>query len=228
MAQNENEIRHFYRKQAKRYDKLVRLYSLFGFRGRAYRKMAVRALNPSRGDTVIDIGCGTGLCFASLQKRIGSGGKIIGVDHSGDMLEQARKRILRNRWSNVELVQCDAGEYEFPDGVGGIISVFTLRSIVEYEAVIRRGAEALIPGRRFVILDLRIPENRPDWIRRLFFQFTKPFGVGPELEDRRLWEPGEKHLTNTQLTTRYFGFAYIFSGEGPGRLEEPGRREFGD
>jgi demethylmenaquinone methyltransferase/2-methoxy-6-polyprenyl-1,4-benzoquinol methylase len=204
-----------YRKIASKYDLLAHLYYLVGFRGRAYREMAVRELNLNRGDTVIDIGCGTGLCFPYLQKRVGPEGKIIGVDLSGDMLDRARKRVQKNGWSNVELVKRDAAEFVFPEGVSGIISVFVMRSIEEYDAVTRRGAKALSPGGRFVILDLKLPENSPDWLNRLFVQFAKPFGVTMELAERRLWEPAEKCLVNTRLAEIYLGFAYIFSGESP-------------
>src|SRR6478752_3245505 len=44
-----------------------------------YREMVVGALPLRPGDTVIDAGCGTGLCFAAVQERIGPGGTIVAV-----------------------------------------------------------------------------------------------------------------------------------------------------
>jgi demethylmenaquinone methyltransferase/2-methoxy-6-polyprenyl-1,4-benzoquinol methylase len=52
------------------------------------RKRAVRALNLQRGDTVVDIGCGTGLNFPLLQGAIGPEGTIVGVDLTDAMLSQ--------------------------------------------------------------------------------------------------------------------------------------------
>src|SRR6185369_7501173 len=54
-----------------------------------YREMVVGALPLRPGDTVIDAGCGTGLCFAAIQERIGPGGTIVGVDAAPEMLELA-------------------------------------------------------------------------------------------------------------------------------------------
>ncbi len=215
MIQNEDEIRDLYRRRAKRYDQLTKLYSLLGFRGRVYRRMAVEALNLKRGDTVIDIGCGTGLSFPYLRNKVGSEGKILGVDLSGDMLEQARQKCRVRGWSNVDLIQCDAGSFAFPDEVGGIISVFALRSIAASDRVIQRGAEALSPGRRFVVLDLKMPEKAPDLLKKLFVLFARPFGVSRELEARRLLESAENYLTNISIFELYFGFAYILTGEAP-------------
>lgn len=178
--------------------------------------MAVESMRLRRGDTVVDVGCGTGLCFPYIQEKVGPGGKIIGVDLSAHMLEEARRRVEKRDWENVELLQCDAAGYEFPKSVGGVISVFALRSIDSFESVVERGARALRPGGRFVILDVKIPEKSPSWLNRLFLLFAKPFGVTMELADRRLWEPAGRYFALTRLVELYFGFAYIFTGEAGG------------
>ena len=120
------EVVDIYRKRAKRYDFTANLYRLIGFREPAYRRMAVKALSLHPGDTVVEIGCGTGLNFQLLRQAVGSSGKIIGVDLTDAMLAQARKRVEDEGWSNVELVQSDAAQYEFPNGVDGIISTFNI------------------------------------------------------------------------------------------------------
>lgn len=43
---------------------------LIGFRQQAYREKAVQALHLRPGDTVVDVGCGTGLNFSLLQSAI--------------------------------------------------------------------------------------------------------------------------------------------------------------
>ncbi len=52
-----------YRDRAQHYDITANLYYLFGFREWAYRRKAVQALRLRPGDTVVEIGCGTGLNF---------------------------------------------------------------------------------------------------------------------------------------------------------------------
>ena len=206
-----------YRKRARRYDISANLYRALGFREYAYRRMAVEALALSKGDTVIEIGCGTGLNFPLLQERIGASGKIVGIDLTDRMLDQARKRIEHERWSNVELVQADVAHYAFPNAPDGIISTLAITLIPEYDRVIRNGAAALRPGGRFVILDLKKPDNWPMWLIRAGVWFAKPFGVSLDLAERHPWESLARHLSNTSITQLYGGIAYIAVGQAFGR-----------
>jgi ubiquinone/menaquinone biosynthesis C-methylase UbiE len=84
-----------YRRRARNYDLIANLYYLLGFREWRQRLLAVRELELKPGDTVVELGCGTGLNFGLFQKQIGPGGRIIGVDLSGEMLEQAARRTAR-------------------------------------------------------------------------------------------------------------------------------------
>jgi ubiquinone/menaquinone biosynthesis C-methylase UbiE len=66
VALSRSELICLYRKRAKRYDWTANLYYLIGFREWAYRKKAIAALSLNKGDTVVEIACGTGLNFALL------------------------------------------------------------------------------------------------------------------------------------------------------------------
>jgi len=79
-----------------------------------YRRKIVDALPLRRGDTVIDAGCGTGLCFAELQERIGPDGVLIGVDAAPEMLEVAAERVAVAGWSNVVLTCAPLETAELP------------------------------------------------------------------------------------------------------------------
>lgn len=207
------EIVSLYRDRAKHYDFTANLYYLVGFREWAYRKRAVEALNLKRGDTVVEIGCGTGLNFSLLEQAVGAEGKIIGVDLTDSMLAQARKRVESNGWSNVELVHENAAAFQFPSGVDGIISTLALTLVPEFDKVIQNGCTALKPGKRWVILDLKMPSNRLAFLAPLAILITRPFGVTKELAERHPWESIERHLKNTTLTEFYGGFAYLATGE---------------
>lgn len=210
---DKRDVINLYRKRAKRYDFTANLYYLTGFRLQVYRKKAVQALNLQRGDTVVEIGCGTGANFPLLQRAVGPEGKIIGTDITDAMLAQAQKRVEENDWSNVELVQADAASFHFPAGVGGIISTFAITLVPEFDQVIQNGSEALATGGHWVILDLKLPSS---WLARLaprLVFLTKPFGVSLELAKRHPWESIDKYLKNTSLTELYRGFVYIATGE---------------
>jgi ubiquinone/menaquinone biosynthesis C-methylase UbiE len=167
-----------YRKRAKRYDRSTLLLYLAGFHHWAYRKRAVESLALCQGDTVVDLGCGTGLNFSLLQARVGQSGKIIGVDLTDAMLDQAAERVAANGWSNVELVKSDAAKYAFPSGLEGILSTFALTLVPDFDEVVRNGALALAQGKRFVVLDFKRPSG---WLMNraaplLAKLLTGPFG----------------------------------------------------
>ena len=70
-----------------------------------YRRRIVERLPLRRGDVVLDVGCGTGLCFPFLLERVGPAGAVVGVDAAPEMLEIAAERASAHGWRNVELVE---------------------------------------------------------------------------------------------------------------------------
>jgi ubiquinone/menaquinone biosynthesis C-methylase UbiE len=202
-----------YRSRAKHYDFSARLFPLVGFRQGAYRKQAIQALCLQPGDVVVDVGCGTGLNFPLLRQAVGPTGRVVGVDLTDAMLDRARERVVAQRWDNVELVQSDAAEFSFPPGVGGIISAFALTLVPEYDEVIRRGSEKLLPGKRWVVLDFKLPNNWLAWLAPLLERLlTRPFGGTLDMVGRHPWESMQKYLRNVTVTELYLGFAYIAWG----------------
>ncbi len=128
------------------------------------------------------------------------------------MLEQARLRVHRTGWTNVELVRSAAAEYIFPDRVDGILSTFALTLEPDYDSVIANGARALADGRRWVVLDLRVPQN---WLRHVapvLVFLVRPFAVSLEIATRRPWESISRRLHDTTYEEVYFGLAYIATG----------------
>src|SRR5258708_6473543 len=115
-----------YRKKAKRYDITSRLYPAPGYPQRAHPLRAVQALGLRAGDSVIDIACGTGLNFPLLQKAVGPGGRIVGVDLPDARLARAQDRRKANGWSKVSLVQAHAAGFDFPPGPTGNLLSHTI------------------------------------------------------------------------------------------------------
>jgi len=129
------------------------------------------------------------------------------------MLAQARERVRDKGWRNVELVERPAVSFRFPPGVDGILSTFALTLEPDYDQVIQRGAEALRPGRRWVVLDLKLPSN---WLRYLapaLIVLVRPFAVSAAVAKRRPWESLHRQLKHVNMQELYFGVAYIAVGE---------------
>lgn len=210
-------IRELYRRRAGRYDWSVKLFQLCGLDLERYRRETVAALGLRPGDTVVELGCGTGLNFAHVQQRIGTQGKIIGVDLTDAMLDVARASVAREGWNNVELVQADVAEWPIPEGVSAVYSMLALTLLPEYEAVIERASRALKTDGRLAVLDLKQPQRWPTWLVRFAAWLNKPFGVSLELAERHPWESVRHYLTEIEFREYYFGALYLSVGgkDGP-------------
>ena len=91
-----------YRQRAGFYDLQLALFE--PVRRRAVERLALQA-----GDTVLDVGCGTGLSLPLLQQAIGATGRIVGIEQSPEMVALARRRVAQHAWRNVELIEASAG-----------------------------------------------------------------------------------------------------------------------
>lgn len=206
------EVQDKYRRQAKRYDFAVQLYRLLGLHIESYRVRAVELLQLRKGDRVVDLGCGTGLNFPLIIERIGSSGRLIGVDLTPEMLECAGQRVEHAGWKNVELVESDIATYDFPDALNGVLSTGVFGYVAEYERVIEAAAQALVPGGKLVIVDGKQSQSWPSWLFKLFACVSRPFGVTPEYFRHPCWKSVERCFPETTFEEMYGGLLYISSG----------------
>lgn len=208
-----SQIINAYRKYATNYDLAVKLYRLLGIKIGKYRKMTVEALELSHGDTVVEIGCGTGLNFPLVLDAIGPEGKLIGVDITDKMLDQARKKVKEYGWKNVELIQSDSAEYQFPEGLDGIFSTGALQYSPKYDEIIKRGHDALKTGKKFVVLDFKMSQGPARIFAPVLVFFTKPFEAKKDYLERTAWKSIEKYFEKTSYLEGWGGFLYLSVGE---------------
>ncbi len=205
-----------YRKKAKHYDITSRLYPAPCYPQQAQRLRAVRALGLRAGDRVIDIACGTGLNFPLIEKVIGPEGRIVGVDLTDAMLAQAQGRIETNAWSNISLVQADAADFDFPTEVNAILSTYAMTQVPGCAEVIAHGAAALSRGGRWVVLDVKFPDNTPGWLVQPGTAIVRHFASIDEWIMRRPWETiraaMQEELADLSWTELFFGTAFLAAG----------------
>lgn len=210
-----------YRRTARHYDVTSQLYQPQW----AHRRRAIKALRLCRGASVVEIACGTGLNFPLLQQEIGPEGRILGVDLTDAMLAQAQRRIETNGWRNVNLVQADAAEFEFPTGVDAILATYPHALLPDSGKVIAHGAAALSSEGCWVVLDLKVPDSMPGWLAWLAIATV---GRSSSLEEwivRRPWEAVrlamQETLADLTWTELLFGIAYLAVGSrGPRTVDE--------
>lgn len=73
-----------------------------------WREQAIRSMKLREGDSVADIGCGTGANIPILINSVGVQGQVLCVDISSDSLRMIRERSMRLGWRNVHAVKADA------------------------------------------------------------------------------------------------------------------------
>ncbi len=81
------------------------------------RVKTINLLQLQPGDTVLDVGCGTGLSFELLRHQVGEQGLVLAFEQSPDMFAQAQERARRMGWHNVHLQHTNAEHYRLPPGL---------------------------------------------------------------------------------------------------------------
>ncbi|MFC6769815.1 class I SAM-dependent methyltransferase, partial [Natrinema soli] len=91
------------------YGRWARLYDLIARRTPGIARLRERAAVACRlepGDTVVEMGCGTGANLPFLRERVGPEGTVIGIDFTRPVLERARAATAA--YDNVHVLQGDA------------------------------------------------------------------------------------------------------------------------
>ncbi len=118
------------------YGRWARLYDLIARRTPGIARLRRRAAAACRlepGDTVVEMGCGTGANLPYLRKRVGPEGTVIGIDFTRPVLERARAATAD--YDNVHVLQGDATQpplgADAPDEIDAILATFVVGMLAE-------------------------------------------------------------------------------------------------
>jgi ubiquinone/menaquinone biosynthesis C-methylase UbiE len=120
---------------------------------RGIRDKAVQRLNLKPGDTVLEVGCGTGRNLRYLVAAVGAEGRIYGVDCSNAMLDRAKDLCRQSGWNNVTLLQEDAVQLKLAEMVDGVLFSLSYSVMPKPRDVLAQAWRYLRPGKRLVIMD---------------------------------------------------------------------------
>jgi ubiquinone/menaquinone biosynthesis C-methylase UbiE len=201
-------IERTYQKWAKVYDLLTPAY-LLGNEKRL-RRETISRLHLQPGQTVLDLACGTGRNFPLILERIGSTGKLIGVDYTSAMLARAKERVDREGWKNVELIYEDVALIDLKRKFDAALCTLAIGVIPDYQEALNRMLTHVKPGGWLAIGDAK---RSSGWNGLAFNWLADLLGNGAaEDVSRRPWESLREMLGDFQYTEWFSGFFYVASG----------------
>ncbi|MDG2125094.1 MAG: methyltransferase domain-containing protein [Verrucomicrobiales bacterium] len=130
------------------------------------RERIVASIGIEPGETVADVGAGTGLFEPLLSKAAGDEGKVMAVDIAANFLERVRMVAKNEGLKNVETVLCTERSAELAEASVDKVFMCDTYHHFEYPADTMGSIhKALKPGGELVVVDFEREEGKSsDWI----------------------------------------------------------------
>lgn len=131
------------------------------------------------GESVLDIGCGTGASVVEAARAVGPEGRVTGLDIAATLLARAKARTEGQ--SNVTLLRADAATADLPIQHDVLISRFGVMFFADTTAAFAKIRQALKPGARLIMAAWGpAPEN--PWFMEAAAAARAHFGPMPKTD----------------------------------------------
>ena len=108
----------------------------------------------NEGESVLDIGCGSGVDTIFAAKMTGSSGKVVGIDIMPEMLQRAKENLKLANLDNVTYEQESSDKLSFPDeNFDVVISNGVFNLVPDKTKALSEVFRVLKPGGRLMIAD---------------------------------------------------------------------------
>jgi trans-aconitate methyltransferase len=175
-----------------------------------YRRAVVEALPLRRGQVVLDVGCGTGLCCGLLREKVGPRGSVVGIEESPEMAAAAREHIACEGWRNVTVVDWPAENAEI--GVTADAALFcAVHDILQSRGALRNVMTKLRPGAWVAAGGGKWAAPMMVAVNWLVAVLHAPYVQSFSGFDRP-WGHLEQLLEDVQVREMAFGAGYIMTG----------------
>jgi len=204
-----------YRARAPRYDR-----ELLPFE--PLRREAIERLQLTRGEVVLDVGCGTGLSFAPLLTWLGPQGRVVAIEQCPEMMALARERASQHGPGCVTLVQAPVQEAQGLVRADAALFHFThdiLRSPNALDQVLAH----LKPGARVVATGLQWAAPWA-WPVNLFVLGAAAYSVSSFDGLDQPWSELAVRLNDFAVHPTWMGGVFMATGTWPGNADERSTR----
>jgi ubiquinone/menaquinone biosynthesis C-methylase UbiE len=189
------------------YDLSVNLISL-GQAGRLRRLTVDLALIKS-GDSVLDVGCGTGDVAIPSKIRAGKEGKVYGIDPAPEMIAVARSKA-EHKHLDIDFRVSVVEALPFPDNSMDVVTSSLMMHHLPDDLKVRGLAEiyrVLKPGGRVLIFDFMRPTQ--SFLNHVLIHLTMHGGLSSGIEDlpKLLKDAGFSQATT--LKEKFFLFGFV-------------------
>jgi SAM-dependent methyltransferase len=206
---------------AKYLTRLIRAFPDFDFSFiKPVREKAAKLLNLKEGNRVIDAGCGVGGSFPFLLNGVGKTGEIVGIEISPSTIINTRKRIEKNKWKNIKIVEGDAENITLAGKFDGLL-MFAAADIYASDKVLSNILPYLNENAPIVFFGAKISNRKFGWLLNslLRIAFSKlSFPSTPGFEEKP-WNVIENRLEALVVEEYFFGWMFLAHGS----LKPPGR-----
>jgi demethylmenaquinone methyltransferase/2-methoxy-6-polyprenyl-1,4-benzoquinol methylase len=203
MPPDPERARRRYRRHADGYDASCR-------RTQPLRREAVAMLRLEPGDTVLDVGSGTGLSFELLEERVGPAGRVVGVELSPEMMAHARAKVSAAGWDNVVLHETTVEAAPLPADIDAILCFYT-HDVMRSEQALERVFARARPGARVVVAGMKLFP----WYLGLLnvYALAKAWPYMTTFEGlARPWSHVLRWVPNLEVKPTQLGMGYIAAG----------------
>ena len=141
------------------YDCLVRLLTFGGEKN--FRQRTLDLAEPQPGESVLDVGCGTGTLLIEAAKRVGPAGAARGIEPSSEMAAHARRKAAAEGVT-IEVQEGSVDRLPYPDASFDVVlNTLVLHHLptTMQRVAIGEMCRVLRPNGRMVIVDLQRPKT---------------------------------------------------------------------
>ena len=118
------------------------------------------------GETIIDLGSGSGFDAFIVSRIVGDNGKVIGIDLSDEMLDLAKENAKKGNYANVDFIKGDIEKLPLNDNIAEhVISNCVINLSLNKGDVFKEAYRVLKKDGKLSISDIVLERELPDFVK---------------------------------------------------------------